>query len=104
MSTSTSTQTITLYTYACRYSSFSDFEVEHFPFERTSHDHATFILLGQQEVEIETFGIDQDKLDYLLVVELEQQKTALQAVTHQKCKAIDERIQALLAIENKDAA
>jgi len=67
--------------------------------------HSEYIFLYTEEVEIQAIvKPDDDFLRGKMVDNLQAKKSAIQAESHMKIKAIDEQIQQLLCIENKEPA
>jgi len=92
---------ITIYTQAVKHNWEKDFSLQNNTVELVSDIHTTYITLKIQEVEIEDVELDPNVLIDAEVSQIEQLKQELRAKTHVAINKFDEKIQSLLAIEDK---
>lgn len=93
---------VTIFTYGEKYSWDNVFSVQHcVGFKPETSTDRIIVLLSEQEVELEMpDGIDSDFSKYE-VEELEKMRDKIKADTVVSVKAIEDKIQSLLAIEDK---
>ena len=94
-------KTIKIYTQASKWSWENNFSLIHRTTELNSDSSQVNITLNIQEVEIEEVVIDTAELVDAEVSQIEQLKQELLAKTQVTIDALDEKIQSLLAIEDK---
>jgi len=92
---------ITIYTQAVKNNWEKDFSLRSGNYEFESDLNTTYITLKVQEVEIEEVELDPNVLIDAEVTQIEQLKQDLLAKTQVAINMYDEKIQSILAIEDK---
>ena len=97
-------KSITLFTYAIKWSFEGEFNIEHSVNARESCDSFLVIPINEQQIEIEDAALDENKLTLAHVEYLRGLKSKVKAKAQVDLNSLDEQINTLLCIEDKGAA
>ena len=92
---------ITIYTQASKWSFQDKFEIEHSTFKGSTDERVIYIDLNEQVVEIDIPGGLEDLMVNAEILELEKMRDKIKADSIVKINQIEDKIQSLLSIENK---